>query len=121
VSAEGPHIVLTPKAAENIGLALHELATNSAKYGALSLPSGEVAIKWTIASNGAAGAEFCMSWREHGGPAVTIPGKQGFGHKVLMGVAPSALNAKVGLEFPAEGVVWTLRVRASELVSAIGA
>jgi two-component sensor histidine kinase len=121
VSAEGPHIVLTPKAAENIGLALHELATNSAKYGALSLPSGEVAIRWEIASNGPGGAEFCMSWREHGGPPVTFPQKQGFGHRVLMGVAPSALNAKVGLEFPAEGVVWTLRVRASELVSAIGA
>ena len=121
VSAEGPHIVLTPKAAENIGLALHELATNSAKYGALSLPSGEVAIRWEIASNGPGGAEFCMSWRELGGPPVTLPQKQGFGHRVLMGVAPSALNAKVGLEFPAEGVVWTLRVRASELVSAIGA
>lgn len=121
VSAEGPHIVLTPKAAENIGLALHELATNSAKYGALSLPSGEVAVKWAIASNGPDGAEFCMSWREHGGPAVTSPQKRGFGHKVLMGVAPSALNGKVALEFLAEGVVWTLRVRASELVSTIDA
>jgi two-component sensor histidine kinase len=121
VSAEGPHIVLTPKAAENIGLALHELATNSAKYGALSLPSGEVAIKWAIQSNGPGGAEFCITWREHGGPPVTSPGKQGFGHKVLMGVAPSALNGKVGLEFLAEGVVWTLHVRASDLVSTIDA
>jgi two-component sensor histidine kinase len=121
VSVAGPHIVLTPKAAENIGLALHELATNSAKYGALSVPQGKVAIEWVIKSNGSGGSEFCISWREHGGPPVTCPEKQGFGHKVLMGVAPSALNAKVDLEFPAEGVVWTLSVRAGDLVSTVDA
>ncbi len=120
VSVRGPHLMLTPKAAEHIGLALHELATNSAKYGALSTPDGRVEIGWDVRANGAAGPSFWFSWRECGGPPVHPPQRTGFGRKVLEAVAASALNAKVTLEFPAEGVVWTLSGCADELISSPG-
>jgi two-component sensor histidine kinase len=117
VSISGQHLILKPKAAEHIGLALHELATNSAKYGALSVPNGKVDISWTLLANGAAGPTLSVSWRERGGPPVRAPERAGFGRKVLEGVAPSALNAKATLEFPPEGLVWTLSGRASDLIS----
>jgi two-component sensor histidine kinase len=116
VATSGPHLILTPKAAEHIGLAVHELATNSAKYGALSVPEGRVEVSWDMATNGGAPPTLSVCWRERGGPPVQAPARKGFGRKVLEGVAPSSLNARATLEFPPEGLVWTLSACAGELI-----
>jgi two-component sensor histidine kinase len=117
VTVTGPHLILTPKAAEQIGLALHELATNSAKYGALSVPEGRVDVSWNVTANGGTGPTLSLSWRERGGPPVQSPERMGFGRKVLEAVAPSSLNGKARLEFAPDGLVWTLNARAGDLVS----
>lgn len=102
ITFDGPTIVLKPAAAQAIGMALHELATNAAKYGALSTADGSVHIAWSV--NGA----FQMSWIETGGPPVKRPGKRGFGYKVMAEMATHQLDATVVLEYPATGLTWNL-------------
>jgi two-component sensor histidine kinase len=102
--ATGPAMTLSPQATQLIGLALHELATNAAKHGALTAPAGSVSIQWQPASgNGAAR----LSWREQNGPRVKPPMRRGFGHTVLERMAAS-LGGDVSLEFKPEGVRWTV-------------
>jgi PAS domain S-box-containing protein len=82
VKISGPRVVLNPKAAQNIALAIHELATNAAKYGALSNEIGWVDVSWSVsASDGSRALSF--AWQECGGPPVTIPQSKGFGNTVL--------------------------------------
>ncbi len=76
IAAQGPPIELNPEAARNIGLALHELATNASKYGALSVPEGRVALHWKL-TRGSAPSRFIMTWREVNGPMVTAPEHRG--------------------------------------------
>ncbi len=99
---EGPSLGLKPAAAQAIGMALHELSTNAAKYGALSKAEGTVHIKWWI------GDRFQMSWTEAGGPPVNEPTRRGFGHDVMVEMATHELDATVQLKFPPSGLVWEL-------------
>ena len=69
ISVKGPPLGLNPEAARNIGLALHELATNASKYGALSVPEGKVTVHWELAKRRR--RRFRMTWRESNGPVVT--------------------------------------------------
>lgn len=108
--AEGPSLALGPQTAQLIGLALHELATNAAKYGALRSEHGKVTIEWAMLADGVQ-----ISWREDGGPPVEPPTRKGFGHTVLERMARS-LDGTVSLEFPPEGVRWSLKVAAQHLV-----
>jgi two-component sensor histidine kinase len=85
-------------------MALHELATNAAKYGSLSNESGRVEITWVIEKD-----IFCMSWREIGGPVVTAAGTAGFGTTVLKNMTESVLSGDVRIDYAPEGVVWQLR------------
>ncbi|HLF09839.1 MAG TPA: sensor histidine kinase [Gammaproteobacteria bacterium] len=103
VSVEGPTVLLKPEAAPNLGFALHELATNAAKYGALSVPEGRVSIawRWLSEANGN-GVEF--DWVESGGPAVEPPAHRGFGSMVIEHNLARGLDTKVDLAFRAEGV-----------------
>ena len=78
ISAEGPSVVLSSVAARNIGLALHELATNASKYGALSVPEGKVALHWELTRCGGQ-QSLHMVWQESSGPLVTEPSRRGFG------------------------------------------
>src|SRR5581483_11563191 len=78
VSIEGPAIALKPEAAQNLGLALHELAINAAKFGALSVPTGRVLITWN--RRGAADNALELDWREQLGPRVKARRKKGFEH-----------------------------------------
>lgn len=75
--ASGPALLLKPQAAQNLGLALHELATNASKYGALSRPTGRISIGWNMIHNIAARRRFQMYWRETGGPEVKPPKRTG--------------------------------------------
>ncbi len=109
----GPDIVVTPRAAEAIGLALHELATNAVKHGALSDANGTVTIEWMQAPGS---KDLRLSWVERGGPAVKPPTRKGFGHIVCERVVADLLGGEVSMDFAPEGARWTLRVPADHLV-----
>ncbi|WP_394153732.1 sensor histidine kinase [Loktanella salsilacus] len=108
ITISGPDLPLRFAAIQPIGLALHELATNAAKYGALSVPDGTLAINWTI-QNG----KFTLSWTESGGPVVVPPQRTGFGSTVLQAMTRSALEAEVTLRYDPEGVHWSVVCDAS--------
>lgn len=114
VSFIGPRVMVDPKAAQNLGLALHELATNASKYGALSNPGGRVTLSWAIEAG-----RFRVEWREVGGPAVTPPQTRGFGQVVLERLASDALEGEVKLDYAPDGFVWSLNIPATYLVDTI--
>ncbi len=103
ISVEGPGVFLKPEAAQNIGLALHELATNAVKYGALSVPSGHVSITWRWVSETNPKAVEIV-WRERGGPKVSPPEQRGFGSVVIERNLAKTLEADVHLAFESEGI-----------------
>jgi two-component sensor histidine kinase len=117
ISVKGPAVDLNAEAARNISLALHELATNACKYGALAVPEGKVAVHWEIA-NGAGERRFRMIWRESGGPMVTEPTRSGFGRRVIQLLTAQALSGEVTHEFLPGGVRWTLDTPAAFVISA---
>jgi PAS domain S-box-containing protein len=114
---EGPNVMLKPEAAQNIGLALHELSTNAAKYGALSNDRGRIDLNWSI-QRAEEGPFLCLSWRESGGPKVSPPKHEGFGHKVLKRIVANALEGKVTFDFAPGGMMWQLEIPTSYLANA---
>jgi PAS domain S-box-containing protein len=100
----GPRVGLTARAAQTLGLALHELATNAVKYGALSVVSGEVAVRWSVNGLSPAQTELSLRWSEKGGPPVVIPTRRGFGTQLLDRVVGSELGAVVDRQFHRRGV-----------------
>lgn len=112
----GPDITLTTEAAQSIGLALHELATNAVKYGALSVPAGNVTVSWTVDDLSKSPRYFHLSWVESGGPVVTSPSRIGFGRTVIERLTASALDGTISLTYPPEGVRWLLDAPATCLV-----
>jgi two-component sensor histidine kinase len=117
VILEGPAILLRPEAAQNLGLALHELATNAAKYGALSVAAtGKVSITWRKVPSGE-GEAVEMIWLESGGPRVAEPTRSGFGLLVIKRNLARALDATVDLTFAPEGVRCRVLMPASQLVA----
>lgn len=102
VRLRGPDVMLKPEAAQNIGLALHELSTNAAKYGALSVPGGRVDIVWSRPDAETGGIE--LSWTERGGPPVQPPEGRGFGSLVIERNLSRALDGEVTLTFAPEGL-----------------
>jgi PAS domain S-box-containing protein len=107
VQMEGPPLLLNAKAAQNFALALHELATNAAKYGALSIPTGRVQISWsTPKSNGA--PHFAFRWQERGGPAVSQPRQRGFGSAVLEQVMAEYFEVPPRIDFAVGGLSYEL-------------
>ena len=79
VRIDGPQVLLEPDAAQAIAVTLHELATNAAKYGALSAPKGQIDLKWLHEADG----QLILRWTEMGGPAVQTPTRRGFGRRVI--------------------------------------
>ena len=77
IAATGPVVSLNPEATQNIGLALHELATNACKHGALSVPNGAVTVDWEIGPSESGPSRFRFNWREHNGPKVVAPARRG--------------------------------------------
>lgn len=116
VTASGPAVRLSPAAAQTISLAIHELATNAAKYGALSIPSGKVEVGWGL--SGRADARlFSMTWSEAGGPVVKPPTHKGFGTTVLERmVGQMGDQASVRFDFRPEGLIWTMSAPAHRLI-----
>jgi two-component sensor histidine kinase/PAS domain-containing protein len=116
VELTGPDIVVTAEATQAIGLAIHELATNAIKYGALSVPAGKVKISWAFNGESLASRELLLKWVEQGGPSVVPPSRNGFGHLVIGEMIERSLNAKVALEFAAHGLEWSVSIPATNLV-----
>jgi two-component sensor histidine kinase/CheY-like chemotaxis protein len=106
----GPPLLLSVSAAQTFGMILHELATNAAKYGALSNESGHVDIRWAV--NG----EFALSWTEHDGPTVAPPNRRGFGSTVVKAMAEASLDGHVDLDFAAAGLSWRVVCPASKVL-----
>jgi two-component sensor histidine kinase len=113
VEMSGPDISLAPNDALSLGLAIHELATNAAKYGALSNGDGCIHIDWRRVSPEVAE----VHWRETGGPPVKRPGKRGFGRDLLEKIVAHELQSKVDLRFDVDGVECTLQVPVRQLMS----
>lgn len=100
----GPDLMLSAKNAQNFSLALHELATNALKHGALSSAGGNVSIVWTVASNGG-GSILKFRWQERGGPPVRGPGQRGFGTLLL-----ESTFRTVNFEYAREGLTCEIQV-----------
>ncbi|MGL5114862.1 MAG: CHASE3 domain-containing protein [Beijerinckiaceae bacterium] len=113
----GPDITLRPDAAQNIGLALHELATNAAKYGALTVTAGYVELMWSVMPESDGTPMIKMSWKERGGPAVTTPTRTGFGHTVMNRLVKSAIAGEASLDFVQDGVSWKMSAPLANIVA----
>jgi PAS domain S-box-containing protein len=99
----GPEVMLSAEAVQTMGMALHELVTNSAKHGALSAPSGRVSIRWRLPLNGGA-SRLVFTWRETGGPLVVPPRRSGYGMHVVRELIPYELGGTVDHVLAREGV-----------------
>ena len=108
VTMAGPSMLLQPMALQHLGIAFHELATNSVKYGVLSGQGGAIKVEWSVGDDADGGKRFRLAWTETGGPKVRTAPDHGFGSVVLRRVAPTAMSGKATLDYLADGVVWSL-------------
>lgn len=103
IKLEGPPVELPSEIAVPIGMAIHELTTNAAKYGALSVRNGRVCVTWDVHED-EEGKRLNMVWEERGGPSVSQPERQGFGSRLLHRVLTTQLSAKVEVDYAPEGL-----------------
>ncbi|WP_237213367.1 HWE histidine kinase domain-containing protein [Falsiroseomonas oryziterrae] len=103
---DGPEVKLSGSATQSLSMAIHELATNATKYGALSCPSGQLAVTWHVA-----GGELRLLWRESGGPRIeAAPGKRGFGSRVVDSTIRNQLGGRAKWQWDADGLAVHLLV-----------
>jgi PAS domain S-box-containing protein len=105
VQIEGPMVFLSPEKSQNFALVLHELATNSAKHGALSAAEGSLTIRWSVA-----GDKLVLSWEERGGPPVRPPRSQGFGTKIMNASIKRQIGGNVAWDWRPSGLHCTLHI-----------
>ncbi|MBM1169966.1 PAS domain S-box protein [Microvirga arabica] len=109
VQVSGPDVRLSPQMALALAMALHELATNAVKYGALSNETGEIRITWAV-SPVANGSHLHLAWTESGGPPVPVPTHRGFGTRLIERSLAQELQGRVQLAFEPTGLVFSLKV-----------
>jgi PAS domain S-box-containing protein len=117
VTIDGPSLELSAKAAQTFAMALHELATNAAKYGALSNTAGQVHVHWRLVTS-AGPATFSFSWQERGGPTVVQPVRKGFGTAVLEQVMAEFVGQRPEMGFEEEGFTYALQARLAAIAAA---
>jgi PAS domain S-box-containing protein len=100
VQIDGPSVLLEPNAAQAIAVILHELATNAAKYGALSVPNGQVRTEWSHEQNG----QLVLHWTEKGGPPVEPPTRRGFGARVMENMVRGQFKCELKFDWHPEGL-----------------
>jgi PAS domain S-box-containing protein len=115
VRIRGERLLVKPEAAQNIGLSLHELASNALRHGALSTPDGSVDIAWAMVERGE-GRALQLTWRETGGPEARLPRRGGFGLLVVSQITPRALGGSAVLSVDEGGLSWTLEVPAENVL-----
>jgi PAS domain S-box-containing protein len=103
IAVHGPRLRLNSAAAQALGLAVHELATNASKYGALSTDSGHVDVDWRSDAH-----SFAISWTERGGPPVQPPARRGFGSTVVEAMAKRTVGGEVAVDYAPSGFGWHL-------------
>ena len=118
VDMSGPPLVLTPNAVQYLGIALHELATNSAKYGVLTGEKGKISVRWGITGVGGSRL-FHLTWAETDGPQVQDISHGGFGTVVLKRVAPAAINGQGKLDYGPNGIAWSLEAPLASVESSV--
>ena len=101
---DGPEVTLSAKAAQAVSMVLHELATNAAKHGALSVHDGKVSVRWQRRVNGNTDAPVGIEWQESGGPTVRPPDTSGYGVEVIRDLIPYELGGMVDLAFASDGL-----------------
>ena len=115
IEIDGPPVRVKPAAAQTLGMAVLELATNATKYGALSNDGGTVCVSWDVVNSGGP-ARYRMSWRERGGPPAARPARLGFGHMVIGRMVEHALDAAVSFEYPSAGLEWQMSAPAAAVL-----
>lgn len=114
VTAVGPAVQVNAQMSQHLAMALHELATNAVKYGALSQPSGSVRVEWRVFSCEEE-QRFRFCWRESGGPPARKPTREGFGQKLLRRLLGSALSAQPIIEYAEEGLRYRFECELSRI------
>jgi two-component sensor histidine kinase len=109
-SVDGPAVHLLPVASHALAMVLHELATNAAKYGALSQPGGQVSVRWRQTAELSSAPMLRIEWKETGGPQVAAPAREGYGSRVIRGLLAYEMAGRVGLVFEADGVSCTIEL-----------
>jgi PAS domain S-box-containing protein len=110
VKCGGPDISLQPATAQGLALALHELATNAAKHGALSSPDGKITLDWQLEADA-----LTLHWTENGGPRITQPTQRSFGLKVIVASIEQQLGGKASFDWNPKGLRVVLSIPRSEL------
>lgn len=111
IDIDGSDVLLNPASAQTIALALHELATNAAKYGALSVPQGQLLLSWRLEDK-----NVQFDWRESGGPKTAPPNRKGFGTRIVVASIEQQLGGKVLLNWHSDGLLCSFTIPLSRLV-----
>lgn len=114
LAIEGPELLIQPDMAMHLAMVLHELATNSHKYGSLSQPQGEVRVSWEVKQD-----VLHLRWREYGGPSIALPSKRGFGSSLIERCV-AAYGGSARLNADAAGLSWLLELKLPENTTASG-
>ncbi len=115
IERSGPAVIIQTGAAESISMALHEMATNAEKYGALSVPEGRIAITWQL-HEGDGEARFSLTWQERGGPPASPPQRRGFGSRIIEEVPARKLRGEVSCRYDPEGFSFSLTCPAENVL-----
>jgi two-component sensor histidine kinase len=115
VTIEGPDVALRPEAAQNLGLALHEMVINAAKFGSLSVPDGRLSVSWGPQQSGEG---VVLEWREQSGPRVKPRRKRGFGSLVIERNLSRSIDATVTMNFDPAGLHCVIDIPASQILPA---
>ena len=107
---QGPDARLHPKVAVTLAMALHELMTNAAKYGSLSVPEGRVVVNWALRDLKDGRQQLDLTWQEQDGPPVSPPAHKGFGSRLIERQLPMEFDGRAEIDYAASGVVCTLQV-----------
>ena len=110
ITIDGPDTALPPRYVLAIGMTVHELTTNAAKYGALSTPAGRVRVVWSSVRGESGARHLLLDWRESGGPEVEAPKQRGFGTRLIAGGIRRELGGEVQMSFEAGGLHCLLSV-----------
>ena len=110
-SISGPSQTVGPKTAQSISIALHELATNAAKYGALSVPAGRVRVEWSLKPN----RDLNIRWTEMNGPKITPPSREGFGTRAIKLMIKNQLYGDVQFNWNSAGLVCDIDIPAEQV------
>jgi PAS domain S-box-containing protein len=116
IAIRGPEVTVTAPAAQTFSMAVHELATNAVKHGALSGKAGRVEFSWDVHTDESGGPCFSSTWVERGGPPISVPGRRGFGSTVLSTLIKLSLNGTVTHDFAPQGVLWRLTCPLEKIV-----